>query len=184
MRVALDLGADIVNDIAALRTPGAIELVAAHPSCGVCLMHMRGTPRSMQAEAVYDDVAAEVARSCASGSTRRGGGDRPRAHRRRPGHRLRQDAGAEPRAARAPGRAPRARRAAPRRLVAQVDAGPLAGLAAKAPAGRSPAEQARLEAASVVAAVLAVSAARASSASTTSPRRSPAWPLAGVARRR
>ncbi|MDQ6639085.1 MAG: dihydropteroate synthase, partial [Pseudomonadota bacterium] len=60
MRAALDLGIDIVNDIAALRTPGAIELVAAHPSCGVCLMHMRGTPRSMQAEARYDDVAGEV----------------------------------------------------------------------------------------------------------------------------
>ena len=60
MRVALDLGVDIVNDIAALRTPGAIDVVAAHPTCGVCLMHMRGTPRSMQAEAVYDDVAAQV----------------------------------------------------------------------------------------------------------------------------
>src|SRR6188768_993576 len=60
MRAALDLGADIVNDIAALRTPGALDLVAAHPSCGVCLMHMRGTPRSMQAETVYGDVAAEV----------------------------------------------------------------------------------------------------------------------------
>ena len=34
--------------------------MAAHPACGVCLMHMRGTPRSMQAEAVYDDVVAEV----------------------------------------------------------------------------------------------------------------------------
>src|SRR6187399_2522377 len=41
MRVALDLGVDIVNDIAALRTPGAIDLISAHPDCGVCLMHMR-----------------------------------------------------------------------------------------------------------------------------------------------
>jgi len=60
MRAALDLGVDIVNDIGALRGPGALEAVAAHPRCGVCLMHMRGTPRSMHAEAVYDDVTAEV----------------------------------------------------------------------------------------------------------------------------
>ena len=55
-----DVGADIVNDIGALRAPGALEAVAAHPGCGVCLMHMKGTPRSMQAEAAYDDVAREV----------------------------------------------------------------------------------------------------------------------------
>jgi dihydropteroate synthase len=60
MSAALDLGADIVNDIGALRAPGALELVAAHPSCGVCLMHMRGTPRSMQADTHYEDVVAEV----------------------------------------------------------------------------------------------------------------------------
>ncbi|HWK84001.1 MAG TPA: dihydropteroate synthase [Caldimonas sp.] len=61
MRAALDAGADIVNDIAALRAPGALEAVAAHPSCGVCLMHMRATPLSMQADADYTDVVAEVA---------------------------------------------------------------------------------------------------------------------------
>ncbi|HEX7442206.1 MAG TPA: dihydropteroate synthase [Caldimonas sp.] len=60
MRAALDLGADIVNDIAALRSPGALDAVAAHPSCGVCLMHMCGTPRSMQSDLRYDDVVAEV----------------------------------------------------------------------------------------------------------------------------
>ena len=60
MRAALELGADIVNDIGALRAPGALELVAAHPSCGVCLMHMRGTPRSMQSDTLYDDVVAEI----------------------------------------------------------------------------------------------------------------------------
>ena len=60
MRAALDLGADIVNDIGALRAPGALELVAAHPSCGVCLMHMRGTPRTMQADTAYGDVVAEI----------------------------------------------------------------------------------------------------------------------------
>ncbi len=60
MRAALDSGADIVNDVSALRAPGALELVAGHPSCGVCLMHMRGTPHSMQSDTVYDDVVAEV----------------------------------------------------------------------------------------------------------------------------
>ncbi len=60
MRVALDLGADIVNDVGALQVPGALELVAAHPSCGVCLMHMRGTPATMQADTHYEDVVAEI----------------------------------------------------------------------------------------------------------------------------
>ncbi|MEO8079257.1 MAG: dihydropteroate synthase [Caldimonas sp.] len=61
MRAALELGADIVNDIGALRAPGALDAVAAHGSCGVCLMHMRGDPATMAAAAHYDDVVAEVA---------------------------------------------------------------------------------------------------------------------------
>ena len=60
MRAALELGADIVNDIGALRSPGALDLVAAHPSCGVCLMHMRGTPSTMQSDTRYEDVVAEI----------------------------------------------------------------------------------------------------------------------------
>lgn len=60
MRAALDTGADIINDIFALRSPGAEAVVAAHPRCGLCLMHMQGEPRSMQAAPHYDDVAAEV----------------------------------------------------------------------------------------------------------------------------
>ena len=60
MRAALDLGADIVNDIGALRAPGALEAVVAHGACGVCLMHMRGTPRSMQSDTLYEDVVAEI----------------------------------------------------------------------------------------------------------------------------
>ena len=62
MAAALARGADIVNDINALRTPGAVDVVAGHPRCGVCLMHMRGTPGSMQASSEYDDVVQEVAR--------------------------------------------------------------------------------------------------------------------------
>jgi dihydropteroate synthase len=63
MRRALDLGADIVNDIRALRDPGALAELAAHPRAGVCLMHMRGDPPSMQRSPDYDDdVVAEVGR--------------------------------------------------------------------------------------------------------------------------
>ncbi len=61
MREALDLGADIINDIQALRAFGALDLVAAHPRCGICLMHMRGEPRSMQKAPHYvGDVVDEV----------------------------------------------------------------------------------------------------------------------------
>lgn len=60
MRAALELGADIVNDVFALRAPGALEVVAAHPSCGVCLVHMRGTPQTMQMDTEYGDVVADV----------------------------------------------------------------------------------------------------------------------------
>ena len=60
MRAALDLGVDIVNDIHALRSPGALDVIAAHPSAGVCLMHMQGEPQTMQVEPRYDDVVAEV----------------------------------------------------------------------------------------------------------------------------
>jgi dihydropteroate synthase len=60
MRRALDLGLDIVNDIAALQARGALEVVAGHPSCGVCLMHMQGTPLTMQVVPEYADVVAQV----------------------------------------------------------------------------------------------------------------------------
>jgi dihydropteroate synthase len=60
MRAALDIGVDIVNDIHALRSPGALDVIAAHPSAGVCLMHMQGEPQTMQVEPRYDDVVAEV----------------------------------------------------------------------------------------------------------------------------
>jgi len=61
MRAALDLGVDVVNDIQALRAPGAEEAVAAHPACGICLMHMQGEPRSMQTQPHYEDVVRDVA---------------------------------------------------------------------------------------------------------------------------
>ncbi|CAN7397441.1 dihydropteroate synthase [Variovorax paradoxus] len=60
MRAVLELGADIVNDVWALRRPGAREAVAAHPSCGVCLMHMHRDPQTMQASPVQGDVVPQV----------------------------------------------------------------------------------------------------------------------------
>ncbi len=59
MRVAIDTGASMVNDITALRAPGALETVASS-DVGVCLMHMQGEPRTMQREPHYGDVVAEV----------------------------------------------------------------------------------------------------------------------------
>lgn len=60
MREVLDAGADIINDVTALRDAGAEALLAAHPRAGICLMHMRGEPATMQHTLHYDDVAAEV----------------------------------------------------------------------------------------------------------------------------
>lgn len=60
MQAALDLGADIVNDVRALTLPGALAVVAAHGRCGVCLMHMQGQPATMQLDPQYTDVVAEV----------------------------------------------------------------------------------------------------------------------------
>jgi len=48
MQAVLDAGADIINDVWALRQAGAQQVVAAHASCGVCLMHMHGEPQTMQ----------------------------------------------------------------------------------------------------------------------------------------
>ena len=52
--------ADIINDISALEDNGAIELLAAHPDTGICLMHMQGLPETMQNNPQYQDVVAEV----------------------------------------------------------------------------------------------------------------------------
>lgn len=60
MQAVLDLGADIINDIWALRQPGAAAIVAAHPSCGVCLMHMHREPQTMQAAPMEGDVVPQV----------------------------------------------------------------------------------------------------------------------------
>ena len=60
MQAALDLGADIINDIWALHQPGARQVIAQHPNCGVCLMHMHREPQTMQVEPMQGDVVAQV----------------------------------------------------------------------------------------------------------------------------
>jgi dihydropteroate synthase len=69
MRAALDLGVDIINDIWALRwqdggdgehTLTAAGVVSAHPSCGVCLMHMHRDPQTMQVAPMQGDVLPQV----------------------------------------------------------------------------------------------------------------------------
>lgn len=57
--VALEAGADVVNDVAGLRDPAMVEVCAAS-GCGVVVMHMRGEPRTMQTAPSYEDVVAEV----------------------------------------------------------------------------------------------------------------------------
>jgi dihydropteroate synthase len=59
MRAAVHVGADIINDVRALAEPGALAAAAA-TGAGLCLMHMRGEPRTMQDAPRYDDVVAEV----------------------------------------------------------------------------------------------------------------------------
>ena len=60
MRAVLDLGADIVNDIWALRQGDALGVVAAHPRAGVCLMHMHRDPLTMQVAPLEGDVLPVV----------------------------------------------------------------------------------------------------------------------------
>lgn len=59
MRAAIAAGADLINDIAALQAPGALEAVA-DSQAAVCLMHMQGTPGTMQAAPHYEDVVQSV----------------------------------------------------------------------------------------------------------------------------
>jgi dihydropteroate synthase len=57
---ALDAGAVIVNDVTALRAEPELAALCAERGCGVVLMHMRGTPRTMQENPSYEDVVDEV----------------------------------------------------------------------------------------------------------------------------
>ena len=66
MAAVLDAGADIINDIWALRRGGqaggasALDVVARHPACGVCLMHMHGDPQTMQLSPMTGDAVPQV----------------------------------------------------------------------------------------------------------------------------
>ncbi|WP_075795601.1 dihydropteroate synthase [Massilia putida] len=59
MREAIIAGADMINDINGFRAPGAIDAVK-DSDCGLCVMHMQGTPQDMQALPAYEDVVADV----------------------------------------------------------------------------------------------------------------------------
>ncbi|MCJ2375833.1 dihydropteroate synthase [Vibrio sp. ZSDZ34] len=61
MKQAIEAGADLINDVRALREPGALE-VAAQANVPICLMHMQGEPRTMQTAPRYDNVLDDVAR--------------------------------------------------------------------------------------------------------------------------
>ena len=66
MQAVLDLGADIINDIWALRWPApsggttSQSVVSQHPNCGVCLMHMHREPQTMQVSPMEGDVVSQV----------------------------------------------------------------------------------------------------------------------------
>ena len=66
MQAVLDVGVDIINDIWALRQPSgagyasAADIVAKHPNCGVCLMHMHKEPQTMQAEPMQGNALSIV----------------------------------------------------------------------------------------------------------------------------
>lgn len=60
MRAALAEGADMINDVTGMRAAQARAVVAQHPNCGVCVMHMQGEPRTMQQNPQYENVVREV----------------------------------------------------------------------------------------------------------------------------
>ena len=60
MQASLALGADVINDVRALKSPGALAVLAQHAQAGICLMHMQGEPSGMQIDPRYEDVVAEV----------------------------------------------------------------------------------------------------------------------------
>ncbi len=59
MIAAISAGADMINDVNAFQAEGAMEVIAAH-NVGLCVMHKKGNPATMQVDAFYDDVVTEV----------------------------------------------------------------------------------------------------------------------------
>ncbi|MEQ1816641.1 MAG: dihydropteroate synthase [Nitrosomonas sp.] len=60
MKYAIASGAFMINDVNALRSPGALETVAQNNHVRICLMHMQGTPQGMQKNPEYKDIVSEV----------------------------------------------------------------------------------------------------------------------------
>lgn len=60
MQYAIKVGAAMINDVNALRAPGALEVVAASKTISVCLMHMQGKPEDMQNNPRYEDIVDDV----------------------------------------------------------------------------------------------------------------------------
>ena len=60
MRAVLDAGADMINDITGCTDEQSRDVVARHATCGVCVMHRQGKPRTMQVAPHYDDVVVDV----------------------------------------------------------------------------------------------------------------------------
>jgi dihydropteroate synthase len=58
-QAALDAGADLINDVSGLRDPEMVKIIL-DSGCGVCIMHMQGTPQTMQRQPTYEDCAKEV----------------------------------------------------------------------------------------------------------------------------
>ena len=124
-RRALALGAELVNDVTALRGDPELAGVVADAGAYVCLMHMRGEPRTMQADPAYDDVVSEVKAFLEERLAFAVGGGDPRGARLpRPRDRLRQDGRAQLRAGAPARRAGRDRAAGARRALAQELARP------------------------------------------------------------
>ncbi len=96
-RRALDEGAAVINDVSGLRGGPEIARLAARANAGLILMHMKGEPRTMQADPRYDDLLGEV-RSVLAGAVRDGRRcRRPKGeHPGRSGNRIREDGRAQP----------------------------------------------------------------------------------------
>jgi dihydropteroate synthase len=60
MRAALDAGADMLNDVTGFRDPASRQVASSHSSCGLCVMHMQGEPRTMQRAPRYENVVQDV----------------------------------------------------------------------------------------------------------------------------
>ena len=60
MAAAIEAGANLINDVRALQEVGGAELLALHPHVSVCLMHMQGTPQTMQDQPFYENIVEEI----------------------------------------------------------------------------------------------------------------------------